>query len=175
MSENKFKINACKACKKNYDITDINSINQCCYDTLNAFEGDSFPDNQNCKDCIHESATALGLDECKFRSDGYPSWHQAPHYFPAFLEEEGDVGIAKNKCIDACKTNRYPGECEQNCKIDSDAVETVENYVLNQKKYGHHQNDFQKLMSNNYIYKFMVILLIILSMFCITHVAKKMS
>jgi hypothetical protein len=35
----------------------------------------------------------------------------------------------------ACETNQYPGECQKNCKLDSDAVEveTVENFVLNNK------------------------------------------
>lgn len=133
-----FKINACKACKNNYDIKDINNINQCCYDTLGAFEGatsiNSFrdkPQAENCKMCVQESIKALGRDPCEFRLPGYPTWVQVPHYFPALLEQEGNVEKAKTKCIEACNSNRYKLECIKRCKIDADAVETVENYELN--------------------------------------------
>lgn len=136
--KNNFKINPCKACKKNYDITDINNINQCCYDTLGAFEGatsiNSFrdrPEAENCKSCIQESIKALGRDPCEFRLTGYPTWVQVPHYFPPLLEQEGDVEKAKNKCIEACSTNRYKDECMKRCKIDADAVEVVESFTIN--------------------------------------------
>ena len=59
MSNNNYKINPCKSCRQNYDLTDINSINQCCYNTLAAFEGktslNSFrnsPEVMNCQKCI---------------------------------------------------------------------------------------------------------------------------
>ena len=175
MSDNKFKINSFKACKKNYDITDINNINQCCYDTLKAFEGEGFPQNQNCTDCITESKIAMGRDPCEFRLTGYPSWHQAPHYFPALLEQEGNVELAKNMCIKACKSNRYQGQCEQNCQVDSDAVETVENYAFNQKKHGKKQTDLEKIMSNDYVYKFVVISGMLLAIFFVTYITKKMN
>jgi len=175
MTTNKFKINPCKACKKNYDITDINNINQCCYDTLSSFEGNVFPDNPNCNKCVQESISKLGRDPCEFRPAGTPSWNQVPHYFPALLEEENDIQSAKDKCIEACKTNRYSAECEKNCQIDSDAVETIENYTLNQKKFGQPQNMLEKLLSNDYVYKFVVIGGILLSVFLIIYFVKSFS
>lgn len=135
-SSNTYEINPCEACKKNFDITDINDINQCCYDTLGAFEGadslNAFRNTQsaaNCRQCVLDSMQSIGRDPCDLRLTAYPSWIQAPHYFPNLLLQEGDVQTAKNKCIEICKTNRYPGECANNCKIDSDAVQTVEKFT----------------------------------------------
>ena len=139
MSNKSFKINPCKACKKNYDIKDINNINQCCYDTLGAYEGATLndfrnrPEAENCNQCLTESKLAMGRDLCEFRLTAYPGWIQAPHYFPGFLESEGDVEKAKEKCMQACETNTYSGECQRNCKIDADAVESVENFLINSK------------------------------------------
>jgi hypothetical protein len=131
-----YMINPCEACKNNFDIKDINDINQCCYDTLGAFEGaDSLnafrntPEARNCQQCVLDSMKSIGRDPCDLRMTAYPSWIQAPHYFPKILIDEGDVGTAKRKCIELCKTNRYPGECSNNCKIDSEAVQTVEKYT----------------------------------------------
>lgn len=160
MSDKTFKINPCQACKNKYDVHDINNINQCCYDTLGAFEGgyglNSFrnnPEAENCKKCVLESISSLGRTPCDFRLTAYPAWLQAPHYFPAFLGEEGDVGKAKYKCIEACKSSTYPNECIANCNLDADAV--VENYAFNQKQYGSKlkdQNEIQKLLSNDTAY-----------------------
>jgi len=140
MNEPKFKIDYCKGCKKNYDIKDINNINQCCFDTLNAFEGTvSTNDSRNtegganCNKCLDESKLAMGRDLCEFRLSAYPTWVQAPHYFPALLDSEQDIDSAKAKCMEACKSSPYKGECQKNCKIDSDAVETMEGYSFNIK------------------------------------------
>ena len=175
--ENKknFKINPCKACKKNYDIKDINNINQCCVDTLAAFEGAnsinsfrSLPEAENCKCCIEESKKAMGRDLCEFRLPLYPTWIQAPHYFPALLSQEGSVEHAKNMCIDACTWNRYENECIKNCNIDSQAVDGIENsikenYILNQKIYGEDVSSFQKFFGgNDYLFAFVIIVLIFL-------------
>jgi hypothetical protein len=126
----KFNINSCKACKKNYDIKDINSINSCCFETLGAFMNapsiNSFintPEAQNCKDCVTESKKALGRDLCEFRLGPAPTWVQVPHYFPALLVEENNVETAYEKCITACRSITYPNECMKKCKIDADAVE----------------------------------------------------
>jgi hypothetical protein len=139
MSNKSFKINPCKGCKKNYDIKDINNINQCCYDTLGAYVGGTLndfrnrPEAANCDQCLTESKLAMGRDLCEFRLTAYPGWIQAPHYFPGFLESEGDVEKAKDMCMQTCETNTYSGECQRNCKIDADAVESVENFLINSK------------------------------------------
>jgi len=156
-----YKINPCKACKKNYDIKDINNINQCCVDTLAAFEGansiNSFrsrPEAENCKCCIEESKKAMGRDLCEFRLPLYPTWIQAPHFFPTFLVQEGNVEQAKKLCIDACEGTRYENECIKNCNIDSQAVDGIENvvkenYILNEKQHSQQRNIFQKVIEGN--------------------------
>ena len=156
-SANTFNINPCSACRKNYDITDINDINQCCYDTLGAFEGanslNAFrnsPEAQNCRQCVLDSMQSIGRDPCNLRLTAYPSWIQAPHYFPGLLTQEGNVETAKDKCLELCQSNRYAGECANNCKIDSDAVETFENYT--QKKSLYKSGDItQEIMSSPYL------------------------
>jgi len=174
-----YKINPCKACKKNYDIKDINNINQCCVDTLAAFEGansiNSFrsrPEAENCKCCVEESKKAMGRDTCEFRLPLYPTWIQAPHFFPALLVQEGDVEHAKKMCIDACTGTKYENECVKNCNIDSQAVDGIENmvkenYVLNQKSYSQDQNLYQKIFGgNDYLFVFCISLLLCFFAFC---------
>jgi hypothetical protein len=124
-------LNPCAACRKKYDITDINNINQCCYNTLSAFTGATSlnqirntPEAQNCIKCVEESKKALGRDNCDFRLTAYPSWIQAPHYFPELLHQTKDVNIAKQQCIKDCQTNRYPNQCMDNCEMDASAVES---------------------------------------------------
>ncbi len=140
MNESKIKINPCKACKQKFDITDINNINQCCYDTLGAFEGEislanilNTPGAANCNQCVQESIDSLGRDRCNLRLTAYPSWVQVPHYLPALLNIEPTLEAAKNKCIQLCKSNRYPNECVEKCKLDASAVETVEKFTFNKK------------------------------------------
>ena len=170
-----YKINPCKACKKNYDIKDINNINQCCVDTLAAFEGTSSinsfrsqPVAENCKSCIEESKKAMGRDLCEIRLPLYPTWVQAPHFFPPLLAQEGDIEQAKKMCIDACEDTKYQNECIKNCNIDSQAVEGIENavkenFILNQKQYSGKQNIFQKVFGgNDYLFVFVAGLLLCL-------------
>lgn len=174
---NNYKINPCKSCKKNYDITDINSINQCCYNTLGAFEGTvslndfrNNPESINCQQCISESMHTIDRTPCDLRMTAYPQWIQTPHYFPGLLEQEGDVNTAKNMCLDVCRTHRYPNECSINCKIDSDAVESVENYTYNMKKYGDKNNPVTDLLSNDYFFISIITIGCIIAIFIIVYI-----
>lgn len=173
MSNKSYKINPCNACKKNYDIKDINNINQCCYDTLGAYEGGTLndfrnrPEASNCDQCVIESKLAMGRDLCEFRLTAYPSWIQAPHYFPGFLDSERDVAKAKDMCMQACETNTYSGECKINCKIDSDAVESVENFLINSKFADNN------ILKNDVVFLIVIIIGIILGSFIIVQFIKK--
>ena len=68
-------------------------------------------------------------------------------------------------CLSACESNKYPNECALNCKIDSDAVEQVENYTLNTKKYGVRQNILQTVLSNDYIFILFYVILSIVGIY----------
>ena len=180
MNNNSYKINPCAACRKNYDISDINSINQCCYDTLGAFEGThsindfrNRPEAANCQQCILDSMDAIGRTPCDLRMTAYPSWVQVPHYFPALLDKEGDVNTAVEKCLEVCSTNKYPGECSRNCIIDSEsveAVEVVENYALNRKKYGTEESSIKKVLSNDYVYIVSITISFIICIFFLVYI-----
>ena len=132
MTDNNFhyEVNPCEACRKRYDITDINNINQCCYDTFAAFQGVSSineirnsPQAKNCIKCVEDSKKAMGRDLCEFRLPAYPVWTQSPHYFPDLFYEERDVKKAKEKCLQMCnETQFYKNECVDNCITDANAV-----------------------------------------------------
>lgn len=123
---NNIKIDPCSACLEYYDITDINNINSCCYNTLGAFlnknninEIKHSPEAKNCANCIQESIKALGRDPCEFRPSPPAIISTSPHFLPYILKEEPDLNIALNKCLTMCKNSK---ECAKNCNIDALAV-----------------------------------------------------
>lgn len=127
---NNFRLNPCAACMKKYDITDINNINQCCYDTFAAFSGVSSineirnnPEAKNCIECVKKSKLAMGKDLCEFRLPAYPVWTQDPHYFPDLLYETKNPKEAREKCMKLCNDNFYPNQCKDNCETDYNTVE----------------------------------------------------
>jgi hypothetical protein len=135
---NNFELNPCAACMQKYDPKDINSINQCCYDTFAAFYGASsvnqirnIPEAQNCVKCVENAKSMLGKSDCDLRLTASAIWSQVPHYFPELLQETKDMDKAKKKCLDLCKNNRYMNECSENCITDFNAVET---YKVNNLK-----------------------------------------
>lgn len=144
MNSSRYVINPCSSCTKKYGILDINNINQCCYDTLGAFTGNtslnsyrSSPVADVCKQCVQNSIKALGRDPCEFRPAPYPNWVQVPHYFPALLETSASPEEALQKCEELCKTNQYPNECKETCQMDYSAtsIAQVENYESEDKLY----------------------------------------
>lgn len=169
----KYIVDPCQACQKSYDIDDINSINQCCYDTLASFEGASsinwFRDGseaRNCSRCVQESIRKLGRDPCEFKPEPAPVWTQVPSYFPKFLEETGDVSTARDKCFTACKSNRYPNECIKRCKIDADAVKMVETYEM---------LTVQSIIENDYVKIPLIILSVFVGIFLISKLVTVIS
>ena len=130
MNFSKYVIDPCSSCVSKYGITDINNINQCCYDTIGAFTGNvslnSFRDNKSvmdvCDKCVQSSMKALGRDPCEFRLTPYPSWIQAPHHFPQLLNSGLSPEEALGKCNDMCTKNRYPNQCMDNCQMDFNSL-----------------------------------------------------
>lgn len=130
MSE--LSLNPCKACldKFNSGDCDINNINQCCYDTLAAFNGSSSvneirnsPEAQNCIQCVTNSMKSVGRDRCDFQLSPPPIWNNVQHYFPNLLQELKNVKIAHKMCLSKCEKTPYPNQCKQNCDTDANAVE----------------------------------------------------
>jgi hypothetical protein len=127
-----FKINPCKACKiKCPNPADVNCINNCCYETLGAFDGAwslnqvrNTEDAKNCFDCVSESINCMGRDRCDLRITASPFFNQAPHYFPEVFNETKNVEKAKKICYDYCLDCKYTKTCMENCDTDSSAIET---------------------------------------------------
>jgi len=129
-----FKINPCKACKiKCPNPEDVNCINNCCYETLGAFEGAwslnqvrNLDDAKNCYDCVSQSIDCMGRDRCDLRLTAAPFFNQAPHYFPEIFQQTKNVEKAKKICYNYCLDCKYTNTCMQNCDTDSDAIESFD-------------------------------------------------
>ena len=127
-----YTLNPCKACKiKCPDPTDVNCINNCCYETLGAFDG-AWSLNQvrnteaakNCFDCVSDSIHCMGTNRCDLRLTAAPFFNQVPHYFPEIFSEVKDVDKAKKICYDYCLDCKYTNSCIDKCDIDSNAIES---------------------------------------------------
>ena len=127
-----YTLNPCKACKiKCPDPTDVNCINNCCYETLGAFDG-AWSLNQvrnteaakNCFDCVSDSIHCMGTNRCDLRLTASPFFNQVPHYFPEIFSEVKDVDKAKKICYDYCLDCKYTNSCMDKCDIDSNAIES---------------------------------------------------
>lgn len=128
---NNIKIDACSACLDYYDITDINNINSCCYNTLGAFlnknninEIRHSPESQNCINCVQQSIKALGRDPCEFRPSPPAIISTTPHFLPYILKDEPDLNSALSKCLSMCQNSK---ECAKLCNIDALAVKYGQN------------------------------------------------
>jgi len=127
-----FIINPCKSCMKKFgsDSYDVNQINQCCYETLDAFKGTGSVNSvrtssaaKNCIDCVQKAIKNTGKDPCDLRIDPPALWGNVPHFFPRLLNEMKDVEKAGIECKNMCLDTRYPNECIENCHTDMNAVE----------------------------------------------------
>jgi hypothetical protein len=135
-----FDINPCYACLKKFspENSDINNINNCCYETLAAFKGtdnvNSIRDAQACVECVTAQIYNLDRTRCDFQIQAPPIFNQSSHYFPELYSKSLDKEKSKNECLNMCKTNRYPNECAINCVTDADAVESFSTFKQNNKK-----------------------------------------
>lgn len=127
-------INPCKACLNKFSPgkSDINNINQCCYETLAAFKGtDSVndirgsPEAANCVNCVNNAIKSMGKTPCDLQLAPPPLWNRAPHYFPTLLSETKDPSHAFTQCIEKCQGNFLQSECKINCFVDAGAVEYI--------------------------------------------------
>jgi hypothetical protein len=132
---NNIKIDPCSACLDYYDITDINNINSCCYNTLGAFlnknninEIKNTPEAKNCFNCVQRSIRALGRDPCEFRLSPPPIISTSPHFLPYILKDEPDLNNALSKCLNMCQNSE---ECIKNCNIDALSVKYGQQLELN--------------------------------------------
>ena len=143
----KYKINPCKACHKKWesDGCDINDLNDCYTSVLASYsgvpnnsyilDGDWESDWKNCmtgKMAVLPQVAGRNRSFCNFQLNTAPVFVE-PRFFPHFLQNSGgNKNIALNKCFNQCKQTKSPNECMNNCKLDHDALEEVqENYGNN--------------------------------------------
>ena len=97
----------CGACVMRYGVDDINSINDCCFNTCSQFvDGDqqaiiNSPCGQQCVKCIKNSASCKGKNNCQFRL-GAPVIRIRPQQFKQCLMETGDKDQALECCFKKC-------------------------------------------------------------------------
>lgn len=100
-----YKINPCKVCMKKFD----SDINQCCYETLNAFEGTgsinsirNSPLEKNCIDCVKQAIKKSGKNPCDLKLSPPVLCGNVSHYFPILFNKIKNVEQAGVKCKQMC-------------------------------------------------------------------------
>jgi len=179
MSDN-FTINPCLSCHKkfkdgNYD---VNNINQCCYETLDAFQGTGSVNSvrrseaaKNCVECVNNAIKNSGKDPCDLRISPPALWGNVPHFFPSLLNETKDVKRAGDECKKMCLGTSYPNQCVENCDTDMNAVEMYDGKEVGEVT--EKKVTYQKLSSSKYeksnkmVYYISVVIVIILLLFLV--------
>jgi|UniRef100_A0A6C0CZL7 hypothetical protein len=159
------EINPCLACKLKYpdspndnkQLNNITDLNNCVYETIAAFNGDTSVDqiayNQNAVACIQNEIKRLNLDGCEFRPAPPPIWLNVPHYLPRLLASGLNPDQALQKCNEYCDNDgRNTNQCKDNCQTDRNAI--IENYT-------HIKDEKLSTTANNIIIISAVILLIV--------------
>jgi hypothetical protein len=125
-----YNINPCKSCIDKYNCQEgelnINDINNCCYETLNAFYGqDCSRRMESCRDCVLSNLEQQGYTFCDKKISPPPIFNQVPHYIPTLLNQGYTPDEAKNKCLMLCDSGitKYPNECKEYCIVDYNAIE----------------------------------------------------
>jgi hypothetical protein len=145
-----YNLNPCNACMDKYKTggSNINDINNCCYETVATFKGvDSVmdvvgtPEAENCVQCIRSKMKSMGTTPCEFQLAPPPIFNQTPHHFPSLLYKTKNPKVALKHCVDMCQGNKLPLECAANCKTDFASV--VEKYEdkTEVKRNNLHKND----------------------------------
>lgn len=129
----KYNINPCKACFEKYKngVCDINNINNCCYETLGAFNGwnsiNQFRGSQevkNCEDCVKQMIYSMGKTPCDLRIAKPPLFTNVPNYFPELLAKTNNPEKAKVECLNMCSLEKMvPLSCSDRCNTQYSALE----------------------------------------------------
>ena len=131
------EINPCQACRKHHPADDINAINNCVFETsaafLNANSLSKFNTTnlyKHAQECVTDSKILKGRNTCEFRLQPSPIFVQVPNYFPDLYNEHNNKEISLQTCKEKCsKYSSYPGECQEKCEVQADAVvDNIEKY-----------------------------------------------
>lgn len=136
--EYEIKINPCKACSIKYEKEgcNINSMNNCIYETTAAFSGYpslnviSSEGNKANEECIADIRDKMGPFKGWYKNRKLskpPIFVQDPHYVPHLIGKGYNVDIAKNMCIKMCNSQG----CIDNCITDANAIDSIIEYREN--------------------------------------------
>ena len=176
-----FTINPCKACieKLKNNECDVNSINDCCYSTLDAFIGNGSVNSirntqqaKNCIECVKQSINLIGRDSCDMKISPPALFNQTPHYFPHLLNETNDPNISLEECKKRCLNSSFKNECLENCITDFNAVE-IFNKQQKEQDINQQQNQNVK-QQKNLLYWITFIILLILYLYILYSIYKNL-
>jgi hypothetical protein len=143
-------LNPCKSCIQKFQNDcngdcNVTDINNCCYETLSAFYGDSAKtkiEAENCKNCVlnvlkQEGPFPGGYTFCDKNISPPPIFYQVPHYIPQLLKDGYTPEEAKIKCMMLCDSGatKYPNECKEYCMTDFNAIEVTKESYSSQNNY----------------------------------------
>lgn len=128
----KKQINPCKGCIQKYGIEDINSLNDCCYNTCSSFVGQNGLGSsvanilntdcgKACSNCILMSIRAKNRNPREFWPNP-PVVRDRPHFFMDYYRHFQNRDKAYKMCLHSCCSQQNPGECKQHCFFDSTAI-----------------------------------------------------
>lgn len=125
-------VNPCSACSLRYDKTDINNLNDCCFQTCAQFVDGSQQDviqsecGQKCVKCVTQGVNCLGKDRCGLDPE-IPSIRLTPKHFKECLSQTETPTEALSCCL-----NRSSNFEEQERCIDAynALVEVKEGFIL---------------------------------------------
>ena len=149
-----FKINPCKAVLEK-GATNINTMNNICYETSSAYGRVYGPEVQKdldsrCADMIVAKKNSMGKTPCSLRRPPPPPiFNQTPHFFPELLHKLNDPALAYQKCCEMSQSSSFPNTALENCRLDASAItnSNVENFV-NRDNMDHRRHkrsiDYQK-------------------------------
>lgn len=170
--------NICKSCQNEYDIKDINNINQCVYGLTASFlETDNVYNvvNNNitgemCKKCVNQSIAALGKKPIDLRIQPPPIFNSDLYLFNKIAKNKlaenmtnSDVNVnsildqSYDQCLQDCLSTREPNTCMKYCRLARNSV----NYIQPVKE------NYEKDSVCSDMYKYLILILLIVFLFLI--------
>ena len=131
-----FEINPCQSVAKSVSTAncDINTINDNCYSICTSYGKVYGLDVQKkceaqCRDMLSRKKKDIGKNNCDLlRPSPPPGWNQIPDFYARLLAECGDKKKAYKQCCTMCNNSRYYNSCKNKCKLDANAVVSLEPY-----------------------------------------------
>jgi len=171
----------CNSCQNEYDVKDINNINQCVYGLTASFlETDNVYNvvNNNitgemCKQCVNQSIAALGKKPIDLRIQPPPILNSDLYLFNKIAKNKLNENMfnsdstvnsvldkSYDQCLQDCLNTREPNTCKKYCKLARNSL----NYVQPPPDV---KENYEKDSVCSDVYKYLILILLILFMYLI--------